>query len=156
MIDYGAFRAVVWSDLCHKYPNEPLIPLITMLDDAISIEQTQKPVPALSPVVYRHPHDPTLTWCGRGRRPTWLRQLVENGRNADEFRVRGAASCFFPVAARELVKDGLSGDTIAAFCVEGALEALTTSGLSREDAENKLMQIVLSYRITEEISDRAT
>lgn len=75
-------------------------------------------------------------------------------RNAKYYQTQ-AASCFFPVAARNLVKDGLDGGNIAAFCVEGALEALKTSGLSLADAENRLMQIVLKYRMSEEISDQA-
>lgn len=65
----------------------------------------------------------------------------------------GAASCFFPVAARELVKDGVSSDHIALFCVQGAMEALQCDNKSLEDAENKLMQIVLKSRLTEELQD---
>ncbi len=65
----------------------------------------------------------------------------------------GAASCFFPVAARELVKDGVEARHIALFCVQGAMEALQCDGTSLEDAENKLMQIVLRNRLTEELQD---
>lgn len=65
----------------------------------------------------------------------------------------GAASCFFPVAARELIKDGLDSSHIALFCVHGAMEALQGDGTSLADAENKLMQIVLQNRLTEELQD---
>jgi hypothetical protein len=62
----------------------------------------------------------------------------------------GAASCFFPVAARELVKDGLNHVHIAHFCIHGALEALTTGGMSREQAEQELLRLVLANRVTDE------
>jgi hypothetical protein len=65
----------------------------------------------------------------------------------------GAASCFFPVAARELVKDGVEADHIALFCVQGAMEAMQCDGTSLEEAENKLMQIVLRNRLTEDLQD---
>ncbi len=37
---------------------------------------------------YRHPTDPTLTWTGRGQMPRWLRELVEQGHDKEEFRIR--------------------------------------------------------------------
>ncbi len=35
-------------------------------------------------VKYRHPQDPSLTWTGRGRRPTWL---VKAGGDIERFRI---------------------------------------------------------------------
>lgn len=40
------------------------------------------------PVKYRHPEDAEKTWTGRGVMPTWLRGLVEAGRDKAEFEVR--------------------------------------------------------------------
>lgn len=37
---------------------------------------------------YRHPTDPTLTWSGRGQMPRWLRELVDQGHDKEEFRIR--------------------------------------------------------------------
>lgn len=36
---------------------------------------------------YRHPSDPSLTWAGRGRVPTWLAQLEAEGVSRDSFRI---------------------------------------------------------------------
>jgi len=33
---------------------------------------------------YRHPDDPSLTWTGRGKRPTWVVEWVSSGRSLDE------------------------------------------------------------------------
>lgn len=63
----------------------------------------------------------------------------------------GAASCFFPVAAKELVKDGIEARHIALFCIEGAMTALRCDGTSLEEAEKKLMQIVLRNQLAEDL-----
>jgi len=31
------------------------------------------------PVKYRHPQNPDLTWCGKGRRPLWMNKVLEEG-----------------------------------------------------------------------------
>ena len=36
---------------------------------------------------YRNPHNPEETWTGRGLKPRWLAELVEQGRDIDEFRI---------------------------------------------------------------------
>ncbi|MCX8049102.1 MAG: H-NS histone family protein [Methylohalobius sp.] len=41
------------------------------------------------PPKYRHPNDPALTWSGRGQMPAWLKDLVAQGRDREEFRVQG-------------------------------------------------------------------
>jgi DNA-binding protein H-NS len=38
------------------------------------------------PVKYRGP-EPGMEWSGRGREPTWLKQLENEGRHREEFRV---------------------------------------------------------------------
>ena len=37
--------------------------------------------------LYRHPENPRLTWGGRGRKPGWLQEFVDQGRDVEEFRV---------------------------------------------------------------------
>lgn len=36
---------------------------------------------------YANPKDPNETWSGRGRTPLWLSELLENGRNKEEFEI---------------------------------------------------------------------
>lgn len=104
--------------------------------------------------------------CGKaqgndGRFTRYLKQQAESclwNSQGDEahdgsYYQTGAASCFFPVAARELVKDGVESSHIALFCVQAATEVLQSNGTSLEAAENRLMQIVLRNRLTEELQD---
>lgn len=36
---------------------------------------------------YRHPQDSSLTWTGRGRKPTWLAQLIEAGSSLEDVAI---------------------------------------------------------------------
>lgn len=104
--------------------------------------------------------------CGKvqgsdGRFTRYLKEQSESSlwnsegdetRDGDYYKT-GAASCFFPVAARELVKDGLESNSIALFCVHGAMEALQSKGSSLTAAEDKLLQIVIQNRLTEELQE---
>jgi len=40
-------------------------------------------------VKFQHPDDETLTWAGLGRRPFWLKDLIEDGsgKSKEDFRV---------------------------------------------------------------------
>lgn len=40
-------------------------------------------------VKFQHPDDESLTWAGRGRRPFWLKDLIEDGsgKSIENFRV---------------------------------------------------------------------
>ena len=55
------------------------------LDDLIGGRKKIK-VPA--PAKYRHPENPGLTWSGRGRQPAWFKELVEAGKNPEDFAVK--------------------------------------------------------------------
>ena len=61
------------------------------LQDVARIEKSSSsgPTAAAAPVQarYRHPDDPSLTWTGRGKRPTWLAQALESGKSLDDFAV---------------------------------------------------------------------
>ncbi|QSA98230.1 H-NS family nucleoid-associated regulatory protein [Methylococcus sp. EFPC2] len=39
------------------------------------------------PVKYRNPANPADKWTGRGMKPKWLRELIDQGRNLEEFEV---------------------------------------------------------------------
>ena len=36
---------------------------------------------------YAHPDNPTLTWSGRGRKPKWLAEAMDQGKPLEEFQV---------------------------------------------------------------------
>jgi DNA-binding protein H-NS len=38
-------------------------------------------------VKYQNPANPADKWTGRGMKPKWLRELIEQGRNLEEFAV---------------------------------------------------------------------
>lgn len=38
-------------------------------------------------VKYRDPADSSRTWSGRGRKPRWIEEYINQGRNMDEFLV---------------------------------------------------------------------
>lgn len=41
---------------------------------------------ASSTAAYVNPNDPTEVWSGQGRRPKWLKDLLDSGHTLDEFR----------------------------------------------------------------------
>jgi len=36
---------------------------------------------------YRHPENPSLTWTGRGRKPEWFKEAMENGASEDDLKI---------------------------------------------------------------------
>jgi DNA-binding protein H-NS len=42
---------------------------------------------ATAPVKYAHPDNPSLTWTGRGRKPKWLAEAEEAGKDLEEFKI---------------------------------------------------------------------
>ena len=36
---------------------------------------------------YRNPHNYDQTWTGRGMKPRWLAELIQQGRHMDEFKI---------------------------------------------------------------------
>ncbi|RMC34701.1 H-NS family nucleoid-associated regulatory protein [Paracoccus alkanivorans] len=36
---------------------------------------------------YANPEDPTLTWTGRGRKPRWVLECLENGKTLDDLLI---------------------------------------------------------------------
>ena len=36
---------------------------------------------------YRHPENPEKTWTGKGRKPTWIREHEEAGKNVEELAI---------------------------------------------------------------------
>lgn len=36
---------------------------------------------------YRNPNNPVQTWTGKGRKPTWIRELLDQGRQLEELEI---------------------------------------------------------------------
>jgi len=47
----------------------------------------KRKVSAAPEVRYRNPKDPSQTWTGRGRRPSWLLEAMDNGVALEKFAV---------------------------------------------------------------------
>jgi len=43
--------------------------------------------PGRAKIKYRHPHNSDLTWTGRGHRPRWLSEALEQGSRLEDFMV---------------------------------------------------------------------
>lgn len=43
--------------------------------------------PAAVDIKYRHPDNPSLTWSGRGKRPSWVNDWIAAGKALDELAV---------------------------------------------------------------------
>lgn len=39
------------------------------------------------PPKYAHPENPSLTWSGRGRQPTWIKEGLESGKSLDDYLI---------------------------------------------------------------------
>lgn len=55
------------------------------LDELLNPKQASKKAPPK--VRYRNPNNKDETWTGKGRKPKWLLELLDAGRQLDEFAV---------------------------------------------------------------------
>lgn len=39
------------------------------------------------PMKYRHPSDETIEWSGRGKMPIWMKELIEQGAQREDFLI---------------------------------------------------------------------
>lgn len=46
----------------------------------------RRPYPKVQPK-FQNPERPFETWAGRGRQPHWVIELIEAGKNLDDFRI---------------------------------------------------------------------
>lgn len=51
------------------------------------LTQGAKKTKAALPPRYQHPENPTKTWSGRGRQPTWIKEGLEQGKSLDDFLI---------------------------------------------------------------------
>ena len=57
---------------------------------APSAERPRRPYPKVRPK-YQNPENPSQTWAGRGKRPGWVREMLDAGISIDDLRVRETA-----------------------------------------------------------------
>jgi len=50
-------------------------------------DKVSKKVSATVAIKYRHPDDHSKTWTGRGMKPRWLVELINAGRDQNEFLI---------------------------------------------------------------------
>lgn len=63
------------------------------VEDLLGLGRTRNRAPAPAPRKtvadkYRNPRDPTQSWSGRGKRPRWLQELLEQGGKLESFLVK--------------------------------------------------------------------
>lgn len=46
-----------------------------------------KPAKTPVPAQYQNPANPSEQWSGRGRKPRWLKELLDSGKTLDQFRI---------------------------------------------------------------------
>lgn len=56
-------------------------------DKTAKAKKTPAKKKAPSKIAYRHPEDPNLTWAGRGARPKWLKDALDQGKAIEDFKV---------------------------------------------------------------------
>ena len=68
--------------------------LVRMKELAASVDMTLEEVIAYSSAKktkgepkYQNPENPRQTWTGRGKRPSWIKAALEQGKSLDELRI---------------------------------------------------------------------
>jgi len=56
-------------------------------EDVLSFDARKKTSKIPAKPKYRNPDNPEQTWSGRGKRPHWLREAVEQGTDIKEFEI---------------------------------------------------------------------
>ena len=54
------------------------------LEDVIAYSSTKK---TKGEPKYQNPENPRQTWTGRGKRPSWIKAALEQGKSLDELRI---------------------------------------------------------------------
>jgi DNA-binding protein H-NS len=51
------------------------------------VGKPSKPKGCFLPAKYRHPENPEVTWSGRGRRPAWIKEALDEGKSLEDFAI---------------------------------------------------------------------
>jgi DNA-binding protein H-NS len=57
------------------------------VEEVVKQEKKKRNSSIISHPKYRNPEDPSQTWAGRGKRPRWLQQALQQGARLDDFAV---------------------------------------------------------------------
>ena len=55
--------------------------------DEILASTPKKAAAQKNPPKYRNPEDPRQTWSGRGRKPDWIKNALENGKSLEDMAI---------------------------------------------------------------------
>ena len=61
--------------------------LAASIGATVDIHETSKPQPTKNPAKFCNPDNPSQTWTGQGMAPNWLKELVKQGHNKNEFLI---------------------------------------------------------------------
>ena len=61
--------------------------LAASIDVTVDIHETSKATSAKIPAKFSNPDNPSQTWTGRGMAPKWLKELVKQGHDKNEFLI---------------------------------------------------------------------
>lgn len=57
------------------------------VEEIMSLDKKKKGSKALGRIKYRNPANPEETWTGRGKRPRWLQQALDQGAELEDFAI---------------------------------------------------------------------
>ncbi len=57
------------------------------LDEVLQADKGRRGGKVPGKVKFRNPSDPSQTWSGRGKRPRWLAEAIDQGAQLDDFAV---------------------------------------------------------------------
>ena len=57
------------------------------LNELVGTQGTKNKSGTKNPPKYHNPKNPSQTWTGRGRQPTWIKEAIENGKSLDDFLI---------------------------------------------------------------------
>lgn len=58
------------------------------VEEIINLDKKKKGSKALGRIKYRNPANPEQTWTGRGKRPRWLQQALDQGADLEDFAIQ--------------------------------------------------------------------
>lgn len=83
------FRAIADRVAELKLSDEEIVSLFAQRRNSTSKTRkrsSQKKGTATALGTYQHPEDPSVTWSGRGRKPSWIIEWIESGKPIEELR----------------------------------------------------------------------
>lgn len=60
---------------------------LTLEDVIAHFSGSKKKAKTKAVAKYRNPENPTQTWSGRGRKPNWVNEALQNGKSIDDLEI---------------------------------------------------------------------